>query len=150
MMHFRSSTLKTVESHLKKAWQQCLDEDVTIPLRKVYLYDKTVDRNLIRINLTDFLSPVSAEDTEEEVPFAANTDLTALEEDEEPAVQVQERDDPHDLPALEHHTDTDSEQTQVMESGLQAALEKENQSPLSMPPPCENALDSSKTPREKE
>ncbi|XP_078657130.1 uncharacterized protein LOC144903155 [Branchiostoma floridae x Branchiostoma belcheri] len=142
MIHFRSSSLKSVESHLKKTWQQCLNEDVVIPLEKVYRYDENGD--LQSITQTEFLgtSPVDVcEDSMEEVE--ATTDLTVLEEDSEPVEQLQEKDP--GLPALEEDRCIDSEQSQSgsQPSSSPALLGKENI-------PCENTDSvSSNTPQRK-
>ncbi|KAI8486075.1 hypothetical protein Bbelb_361750 [Branchiostoma belcheri] len=55
MLHFRSSSLKTVEQHLCQSWQKCLDENTVIPLRKVYMYETDGERNLTAIKRTNFI-----------------------------------------------------------------------------------------------
>ncbi|XP_078684908.1 uncharacterized protein LOC144918223 [Branchiostoma floridae x Branchiostoma belcheri] len=55
MLHFRSSSLKTVEQHLCQSWKKCLDENTVIPLRKVYMYETDGERNLTAIKRTNFI-----------------------------------------------------------------------------------------------
>ncbi|KAI8519212.1 hypothetical protein Bbelb_024690 [Branchiostoma belcheri] len=67
MMHFRSSSLKSVESHLKKTWQQCLNEDIVIQLEKVYRNDENGD--LQSITRIEFLGTSQVDVCEDSIEY---------------------------------------------------------------------------------
>ncbi|XP_066298089.1 uncharacterized protein [Branchiostoma lanceolatum] len=146
MMHFRSSSLQSVQNYLKNTWQQCLEEEVTVPLEKIYVYEENGE--LQSIKKTDFLvletcpGVGAAGDMDEVAP-----DLIAVEETLEPAAQVWEKDNSDGLPALEDDTDLHREQAH----SLPAPMGKENQSPISTLPPSgtNDTATSSETPKRK-
>ncbi|XP_078621301.1 uncharacterized protein LOC144887775 [Branchiostoma floridae x Branchiostoma japonicum] len=125
MLHFRSSNLGTVDRHLRGSWQECLDKEVVIPLRKIYTYENHGERNMTGIKWTDFL-PSSASECREDVDAAATSqadNYRLMEEEEpesesEPVQQVREVEDVYTVQALIHSDEEQHGETPATSSSM--------------------------------
>ncbi|XP_035664095.1 uncharacterized protein LOC118407685 [Branchiostoma floridae] len=131
MFHFRSSTLETVHEHQRDSWQKCMQDNVVVPLRKIYIYEKDGERNLTEVKYTDFLPP--CEGSSEEMEAALNAECYDVMEDDssadEPVEQVREVEEVCNLLAFEDDRTVHSEQQQNEMSTASLPPTVTNQSP---------------------